>query len=180
MRALGLAFLHWAIHRPTHFKVISDRSLLIEFEGSTELRSISAEVQGQLTALLVAAREAGQLRDADLQDLRLGARAMIYGLARMYVDGQLPQWGVGEGQAEARMTAAMDHYLAGLARAPVSARRGLEPAGMLGRPRHGRRGTFDEANDQQDRPRRPQARRPRRNLRAADAKSEPPKTRQKS
>jgi AcrR family transcriptional regulator len=33
LRALGLAFLHWAIRNPTHFKVISDRSL-IEFEGS--------------------------------------------------------------------------------------------------------------------------------------------------
>jgi hypothetical protein len=40
---------------------------------------------------------------------------MVYGLARMSVDGQLPQWGVDAADAEARLTAALDQYVDGLA-----------------------------------------------------------------
>jgi AcrR family transcriptional regulator len=114
-RALGVAFLRWAVRNPTHFRVISDRSL-IDFEGSIVLREANAALQGAMTALLTSAREAGELIDGDLPDLMLSARAQVYGLARMASDGQLPQWGVAADAAEARLTAAMDLYVQGLQR----------------------------------------------------------------
>jgi AcrR family transcriptional regulator len=120
LRALGAAFLDWAIRGPTHFKVISDRAL-IDFEGSPTLRAINAQIQGRMEAILLAARAAGQLRDGDIADLQLGARAMVYGLARMAVDGQLPQWGVDPADAEARLLGALDQYVDGLAKSPHSA-----------------------------------------------------------
>jgi len=116
LRALGAAFLGWAIRSPTHFKVISDRAL-IDFEGSASLRTINARIQGRMEAVLRAAQAANQLKDGDIQDLVLGARAMVYGLARMAVDGQLPQWGVGPEDVEARLLGALDQYVEGLARA---------------------------------------------------------------
>jgi AcrR family transcriptional regulator len=120
LRGLGVAFLHWAMRNPTHFRIISDRSL-IAFEGSERLRQANAGIQALMADLLRAARDAGELRDGDLGDLMLSARAQVYGLARMAVDGQLPQWGVGAAEVEARLLAAMDHYLAGLAIRPHSA-----------------------------------------------------------
>lgn len=115
LRALGVAFLHWATRSPSHFKVISDRAL-IDFEGSEVLVGLNAEIQGQMEAILLAARAAGQIQDGPLADLQLGARAMVYGLARMAVDGQLPQWGVGAEEVEMRLTTALDQYVEGLAR----------------------------------------------------------------
>jgi hypothetical protein len=94
--------------------VISDRSL-IHFAGSVVLRTQNAEIQGRMEAILAAARAAGQLQAGNLSDLQLGARAMVYGLARMSVDGQLPQWRLDAADAEARLTAALDQYVDGLA-----------------------------------------------------------------
>ena len=112
-RALGVAFLRWAARNPTHFRVISDRSL-IDFEGSGVLREANAALQSAMAALLTSAREAGELIDGDLADLMLSARAQVYGLARMACDGQLPQWGVTPAETETRLMAAMDLYVAGL------------------------------------------------------------------
>jgi hypothetical protein len=44
----------------------------------------------------------------------LAMRAMAYGLARMFVDGHLPRWGVDEGQARRQMEAVLDSFLRGL------------------------------------------------------------------
>lgn len=123
-RALGAAYLAWVIRNPTHFAVISTRSL-IDFDGSEALRRDNAEIQAQMAALLAEAAASGRLRPGDLRHIRLACRALAYGLARMYIDGHLPQWGVAAKAARRNMQGVLDLFLDSLARdgAKSSARR---------------------------------------------------------
>ena len=48
------AYIHWAIHNPVHFRVISDISL-IDFEGSELLCRQNEEIRTMMDGLLAAA-----------------------------------------------------------------------------------------------------------------------------
>lgn len=113
LKAIGGALARWAVRNPTHFKVLSDRSL-IDFEGSAVLPAANREIQAIHGELLARAAAAGLIRAGDLKTQALAGRALVYGLARMYVDGQLAQWDVAPAQAEARIAAAIDDYVEGL------------------------------------------------------------------
>jgi AcrR family transcriptional regulator len=113
-RALGTAYLRWVIRNPTHFEVISTRRT-IDFDASETLVQLNDEIRTMMVALLEEARAAGQLRAVDLDAVPLQARALVYGLARMWIDGQFAQWG-GQAQAEALMQQSLDSFLALLAR----------------------------------------------------------------
>jgi AcrR family transcriptional regulator len=109
LRALGAAFLHWALRNPTHFRIISSRHL-IDFDGSAVLRRDNLEVRRLSESLLQEAQGAGQMQAAELPLLALTTRALVYGLARMEIDGQLPQWDV-PGPAEPLLLAAMELFV---------------------------------------------------------------------
>jgi AcrR family transcriptional regulator len=113
LHALGTAYLRWVVRNPTHFKVISARDL-IDFQGSESLRRDNQEIQAIMDGLLAEAQLRGLLRADDLVPVPLAARALVYGLARMYIDGHLPQWGVTANQAETAMQAAMALFVDGL------------------------------------------------------------------
>ncbi len=113
-RALGTAYINWVTGNPTHFEIISNRRL-IDFDGSEILVRLNDEVRGLMVATLEAAARAGQLRAAPIEMLVLQSRAFIYGLARMWIDGQFAQWGRGE-QAASLMQRLGDDYVAQLAR----------------------------------------------------------------
>jgi AcrR family transcriptional regulator len=113
-RALGTAYLRWVIRNPTHFEVISTRRA-IDFDASETLVSLNEEIRTMMVVLLEEARAAGQLRAVDLDTVPLQARALVYGLARMWIDGQFAQWG-GQAQAEALMQQSLDSFLALLAK----------------------------------------------------------------
>jgi AcrR family transcriptional regulator len=106
-RAVGTAYLRWALGNPMHFRVISDRSL-VDLDGSETFRRHNAEIQGMMDELLADARDRGLLRPVDMTLVPLAARALVYGLARMYVDGHLAQWGVAPDEAERRLHGALD------------------------------------------------------------------------
>lgn len=90
--ALGSAYLRWAVANPTHFQIISSRSL-IDFEGSETLRGQNGAIRELMIDLLGRARERGQLADGlDFDHLVLATRAFGYGLARMAIDGHFPEW----------------------------------------------------------------------------------------
>lgn len=91
-RALGVGFLSWAFQNPVHFQVISTRAL-IDFEGSP-LQERHAEIRSTMTHLMQQAGAAGELRSEDSSGYAVMGRALSYGLARMYVDGQFPSWGM--------------------------------------------------------------------------------------
>jgi AcrR family transcriptional regulator len=113
-RAIGSAYLRWATQNPAHFLVISNRRL-IHFDSSEVMRGNNEAIQETMVALLEEARRDGLLRTDDITELPLVARALAYGLARMYVDGHLPQWGVAPASAMAMMEAAIDRFIEGIA-----------------------------------------------------------------
>ncbi|RJF86906.1 TetR/AcrR family transcriptional regulator [Oleomonas cavernae] len=112
LRAMGLAYLRWARTNPTHFEIISARRQ-IDFTGSAALTGDLDLLQDMMDEILAAA--APQIA-ADARLVRLTTRALVYGLARMYVDGQFPTWRVADGEVEAVMTGALDLFIALLLR----------------------------------------------------------------
>lgn len=114
-RALGTAYLRWVIRNPTHFEVISMRRL-IDFEGSETLVRLNEDIRLIMVELLQEAHRDGLLRPGAIDGIPLQARAFVYGLARMWIDGQFAQWG-GMEKAEQLMQQSLDDYVALLARA---------------------------------------------------------------
>jgi len=117
--ALGSTYLRWASRNPAHFRIISDRSL-VDIEGSESLRRDNAELRELMDRLLAEAQRGGLLRTVEVGLAPVAARALIYGLARMYVDGHLSQWD-GEPQAAERQMEATLHLFAESLRATVRA-----------------------------------------------------------
>jgi AcrR family transcriptional regulator len=104
--AIGTAYLRWALRNPTHFRVISDRSL-IDMAGSEALLRDNAEIRALMDAQLAEAQRLGLLRPVDVTLVPVAARALVYGLARMRVDGHLAQWDVSLDEAQSQLEAAM-------------------------------------------------------------------------
>lgn len=117
LSALGKAYLVWVVRNPTHFKVMSDRRI-IDFEGSEPLMSGTRAIQIEMEKALQDAADQGLLRTDDLTGVRLDSRAITYGVARMYVDGQLRQWNVEDGDAEKVMADVLRRFIHAIARDP--------------------------------------------------------------
>ena len=99
--AIGLGYLRWAIENPTHFQIISSRTL-IDFHGSESLRRENSAIRDIMIGLLARARDEGKLAaDVDFDHLVLTGRALVYGLARMAIDGHFPEWHPSEPPSEA-------------------------------------------------------------------------------
>ena len=124
-RAVGTAYLRWALHNPTHFRVISDRSL-IDLEGSELFRRDNLEIRGMMDELLADAQRRGMLRVEDLTLVPVAARALVYGLARMHVDGHLAQWDVAPEEAERRLQAVLEQFIDNLRARPL----GVHPSSV--------------------------------------------------
>lgn len=65
--------------------------------------------------LITAANAQGLLRSSDVFNTNVNARTMVHGLARMYVDRQLAEWGIEDSAAEMAMAAAVRHFVRTLA-----------------------------------------------------------------
>jgi AcrR family transcriptional regulator len=111
-RAIGVGFLRWAIANPTHFQVISNRSV-VNFEGSS-LRRRNDEIRTRMAALIAEAAASRLLRPGDPGHHLAAGRALVYGLARMYVDGQFPSWDLPEPDALAACEAILDQFIASI------------------------------------------------------------------
>jgi AcrR family transcriptional regulator len=114
-RALGLAYLRWAMRNPTHFEVISSRRLF-DHDRAAELTSDNAELIALTERTLADAFAAGQLRTADLKAVQIAGRAVVYGFARMNIDGHFPRWGVAAPEAERTAAAILDLFIDGIAK----------------------------------------------------------------
>jgi AcrR family transcriptional regulator len=100
LEALGAAYLGWALQNPTHFAVISSRTL-IDITTSKDIQRANNEIRGVMMRLLEQAREDGTLGpDLDIDHLVLVTRALGYGLARMAIDGHFPEWHPSEPPAD--------------------------------------------------------------------------------
>ena len=116
-RCLGRAYLQWAMHNPTHFEVISSRRLF-DHDRSAAVSSDNAEVMDLAGRLLKEAHAKGQLGTTDLKQVLIAGRALVYGFARMAIDGHFPRWGVKEGEADRTAEAVLDLFISGIARRP--------------------------------------------------------------
>ena len=58
----------------------------------------------------------GQLRSPDLKRVQIAGRALVYGFARMNIDGHFPRWGVDEAEVERTAEAILDLFIAGIGR----------------------------------------------------------------
>jgi AcrR family transcriptional regulator len=108
-RASGHAFLRWAFDNPVHFQVMSTHSML-DLENSG-LAAGHQSIRTGLKRLIAAAAADGDLYCVSIEDTLLAARAFLYGLARMQIDGQLPGWGVSRETALDTVQRLFDNYL---------------------------------------------------------------------
>jgi AcrR family transcriptional regulator len=108
--ALGHAYLRWATRHPAQFRVLATRSL-IDFDGSESLPRDNDAIRALMQEIVGDGQARGQIRAADPATLELMAKALSYGLARMYVDGHFPQWGVGQRDVPAAMSRVMALFL---------------------------------------------------------------------
>ena len=114
-RSLGLGYLRWAMRNPAHFEIIST-GRLFDHEGAEELTRDNAELIGMTERLLAQALADGALRVTDLKRVQIAGRALVYGFARMNIDGHFKRWGVAD--AEATGEAVLDLFIDGIARHP--------------------------------------------------------------
>jgi len=116
-RCLGLAYLRWAMRNPTHFEIISSRRFF-DHDQAAAVSSDNAELIELVGQTLADAFAAGQLRTADLKQVQIAGRALVYGFARMNIDGHFPRWGVTGSEAERTAEAILDLFIEGIARRP--------------------------------------------------------------
>jgi AcrR family transcriptional regulator len=114
-RALGVAYLRWAMGNPAHFEVIST-GRYFDHATSGDVTRDNTEVIGLVEAALAEAFARGQLRARDLKLVQIAGRALVYGFARMNIDGHFPRWGVKNATATAE--AIVDLFIDGIAKRP--------------------------------------------------------------
>ena len=108
--AVGVAYLRWAIRNPTHFQIISTRSL-IDWDSSESLRRDNEAVRSLMEVSMVEAQQRSMLRSNDIADTQIAARALVYGLARMVIDGHFAQWAMSGQTAEQTTQSVLKHFV---------------------------------------------------------------------
>lgn len=114
LKALGRIFIEWALSHPTQFRLVSARRWF-DFDSSASLNAHFDTVRDTTLRLVQQAQDAGQLLPGCTQHLALALRALVYGLSRMQIDGQLPQWRIAPDQQRESLILSMDLILDGLA-----------------------------------------------------------------
>ncbi len=112
-RAMGVAYVKFAVAHPSHFRVMTDPELAGDNQPDV-LREETAANERAIRSILDASKKSGQVREADTDVLMLAAQCLVHGLARMLVDGQLPNQGIDETQAEAIANAVTEVFGYGL------------------------------------------------------------------
>src|SRR5258708_11810304 len=95
LRCIGLAYLRWAMRNPAHFEIISSGRYFYHNQA-VGLSRDNAEVIGMTERTLAEAFAQGQLRSSDLKQVQIAGRALVYGFARMNIDGHFPRLGIAD------------------------------------------------------------------------------------
>ncbi len=123
LRSIGHGYLEWAGRHAAHFRIVSARDE-IDIAGSVALRQEIKDLRDQTEQALADARAAGRIgHEAPVPALALLARATVYGLARMRLDGHFAQWDVAPEAVSQAMADALDllvDLMAGDARAATA------------------------------------------------------------
>ena len=115
IRSLGLAYLRWAMKNPAHFEIISTGKYF-DHDAAGEVSKDNAEIIAMMARLLGEAAARGKLRHGDLKRTRIAARALVYGFARMLIDGHFPRWGIAEDEVEPMAEGIVDLFIDGIAK----------------------------------------------------------------
>jgi AcrR family transcriptional regulator len=113
-RAFGLAYIRWAMKNPAHFEIISS-GRHFDHDAAAALSADNAELIALTERMLGEASAAGSLRAADLKVVLIAGRALVYGFARMKIDGHFPRWGVTDGKVDRMAEAVVDLFIDGIA-----------------------------------------------------------------
>lgn len=113
--AIGMAYLAWAFANPTHFEIISTRGLF-DLEEARGLREENARLIAATEAALDDAAAAGRIESADKASILIAGRALVYGLARMSLDGHYPRWGVEADAVDPAAAEALRLFIRSIAR----------------------------------------------------------------
>jgi len=116
-RCLGLAYLRWAMKNPTHFEIISSRRFF-DHDKAAGVSRDNSELIDLSERTLAEAFARGQLRSPDLKRVQIAGRALVYGFARMGIDGHFPRWGVAAEDAERTAEGILDLFIEGIAKVP--------------------------------------------------------------
>lgn len=120
-RALGESYLSWAFENPAQFRLLQ-HSKLVDLEGNDNLARYVRSMHDVMLRLLKAAQQNGQLGPhADIHAILITGRCLLFGLARMGIDGNMSEWHPGQTPEEAARRAFRD-YMETMARAGGSAR----------------------------------------------------------
>jgi AcrR family transcriptional regulator len=112
-RSFGLAYLRWAMRNPAHFEIISS-GRHFDHDGAAALSRDNAELIALTERLLADAFEKGQLRSGELKQIQITGRALVYGFARMNIDGHFPRWGVAAAEVERMAESVLDVFIGGI------------------------------------------------------------------
>jgi AcrR family transcriptional regulator len=113
-RSLGIGYLRWAMRNPAHFEIISTGRFFYH-DKATQLSRDNAELIGMSERLLAEAFANGALRVADLKQVQIAGRALVYGFARMNIDGHFARWGIDEAEAGRTAAGIIDLFIDGIA-----------------------------------------------------------------
>ena len=112
LRAIGRGYLKWALGNRAQFAIISNREE-IDFLEAPQLHALSDGVM-QLMNPHVQALSAGSTAE-ELTARKLVCRALVYGLARMAVDGHFDEWQIPPGRQQQTADRALDQFIAMIA-----------------------------------------------------------------
>jgi len=115
LRALAVAYFRWAMRNPAHFEIISTRSAF-DHQTSVSVAQDNAELIAMTERLLAEAARRGDMAEIDLKAAQITGRALVYGLARMQIDGHFPRWGVAADDVERTAEQAIDLFIRSLGR----------------------------------------------------------------
>jgi AcrR family transcriptional regulator len=119
LRAIARAYLRWALRNPAYFEVHAT-ARLFDFDRATALHVDDNAIREATRRTVQDAASAGLLRSDDLALVQIAGRAMVYGFARMNIDGHFSRWGISAKEAERIGDAIVDLFIAGIAKPHAS------------------------------------------------------------
>jgi AcrR family transcriptional regulator len=117
LKAFGLAYLRWALRSPAHFHILSTRGIF-DIEASPALLEDNARIIAMVETAVADAAQAGLLRSNDPKLVEIASRALVYGFARMFIDGHFPRWKIETQEAERLAERMIDLFIAGISAEP--------------------------------------------------------------
>ena len=121
-RALGESYLNWAFENPAQFRLLQ-HSKLVDLEGNETLARYIRSMHDVMLRLLKSAQQNGQLDpQLDIHAILITGRCLLFGLARMGIDGNMTEWHPGQSPQSAARSAFRD-FMDTMALAGENARR---------------------------------------------------------